>query len=125
MVNVALPPQASSRSAPTIAQPAMSRMPKEPEKPPESCEPAPAPPGGTGAPHAGEFVPCPCEAPQRARAMLAETPKEPKSRSNPGEFARWRDCPAPGARSATIHPHSVRNGKARTTEGTQEPQKSR
>jgi hypothetical protein len=50
-----------------------------------------------------------------------EMPKEPESRSNPGEFALWRDSPAPRACSAGPDPPFG----GRQTEGTREPQESR
>jgi hypothetical protein len=88
-------------SAPTIAPPAMSRMPKEPERRWNPANPRPQHLPVPGAPHAREFAQAHARRRSSLVPVLVETPKEPKSRRNQGEFALWRGgSPAPGARSA-------------------------
>jgi hypothetical protein len=74
-----------------------------------AAAPPTAPPGVPGAPHAGDSSGR-CEAPQLARATAGRKPKEPKSRSNQGEFARWRAAArrqAPAAQQSILAPYGT------------------
>jgi hypothetical protein len=84
-------PRAWPRSAPTVAQPAISKIPRNPRvagTPANSAKAGPLRRARWSA--RPQIHPCPCGPPQLSRADEAEQPKEPKSRRNPEESSLGR-----------------------------------